>query len=89
MDKPEFLPRAAAAKHLTKKGVPTTASALANQASDGIGPRYAIINGRAIYREADLDAWLTEQFATPVVRRSRRRGAVPHLISTGTAQAGH
>lgn len=72
MEKPEFLLRDLAAKHLTKKGVPTTSVALANLASKDEGPPYALISGRAVYREADLDAWLADQFAKPVVRRRSR-----------------
>lgn len=36
-------------------------TALANKASDGTGPKYTVINGRALYMDSDLDAWVAEQ----------------------------
>lgn len=67
-----YLTRATAADYLTdEKGVKTTTQTLADKASAGAGPRYSIINGRALYTEADLDAWVAEQAARPVQRRRR------------------
>jgi hypothetical protein len=67
----QYLTRPRAAEHLTSCGAETTAQGLADRASKGTGPRYSIINGRALYTKADLDTWLAEQAARPVVRRDR------------------
>jgi len=70
-----FLTRRLAAEHVTSQGVKTTEQGLADKASRGGGPKYSIINGRAVYTKTDLDAWIAEQAARPVVRRSKRRRA--------------
>ncbi len=68
-----FRNRSSAATYLNdEKGVPTTAVGLANLASRGRGPNYSIVNGRALYTEADLDAWIAEQSARPLLKRTRR-----------------
>lgn len=41
-------------------------------ASEGLGPTYAIIAGKAWYRRHDLDAWATLQFKPPEEHRSGR-----------------
>ena len=71
MDK--YLLRRAAAEYLGERGIPTAAQALADLASRGTGPRYAIVRGRAVYTAEDLDSWLAEQIARPVIRRSQQR----------------
>ena len=70
-----YLDRARAADYLAERGITTSQQGLADRASRGIGPRYAIINGRAVYTQADLDAWIAEQVARPVIRRGRRATA--------------
>jgi hypothetical protein len=70
-----FKPREIAAEYLSSKGIPTTAQGLADKASRGLGPRYAIVNGRAVYTQEWLDAWVAEQAARPVVRRKHRATA--------------
>lgn len=60
-------PRAAAL--ITERGLDMSAQALADLASDGKGPAYSIINGRACYTEASIDAWLSAEAARPVTRR--------------------
>jgi hypothetical protein len=65
----EYLTRQRAAEYLSGQGLPTTGQGLADQASDGKGPKYGLVRGRALYVESDLDAWLTEQLARPVTRR--------------------
>ena len=70
----KYLTRQRAAEHLTAKGISTTAQALADQASDGKGPAYGIVRGRALYTESDLDAWIAEQLARPVLRKPRSTG---------------
>lgn len=68
--------RKLAAQYLTSdKGVQTSEQGLADKARRGQGPKYAIINNRALYTEADLDAWVAAQAARPVVRRSRRQAS--------------
>jgi hypothetical protein len=69
----QYLLRRRAAEYLGERGIPTTAQALADQASRGAGPRYAIVRGRAVYTAEDLDSWLAEQIARPVIRRSQQR----------------
>jgi hypothetical protein len=71
----QYLIRQLAADYLTKNGVKTTAQGLADRASDGTGPAYSIINGRACYTASALDAWLEAQAARPVLRRRERQGA--------------
>ena len=65
----EYLTRQRASEYLTDKGLPTTAQGLADQASDGKGPKYGLVRGRALYVQADLDAWLAAQISRPVLRR--------------------
>jgi len=68
-----FKTRNGAAQYLTGVlGHEVTAQSLADRAHDGTGPAYAIINGRALYKVEDLDAWVAEQAARPVLRRTRR-----------------
>jgi hypothetical protein len=69
----QYLIRRRAAEYLGERGIPTTRQSLADQACRGIGPRYAIVRGRAVYTAADLDSWLAEQIARPVIRRSQQR----------------
>jgi hypothetical protein len=44
-------------------GAPLGDTALANLASDGKGPRYSIINGRALYKREDLIDWINREAA--------------------------
>lgn len=67
---PTYLSRAAARTYLREGiGVPIGDTALENMASDGNGPKYVVIAGRALYTREWLDAWVAEQAAKPVVRR--------------------
>lgn len=68
----QYLLRRRAAEYLGDRGIPTTAQALADQASRGAGPKYSIVRGRAVYTAEDLDSWLAAQIARPVTRRSQR-----------------
>jgi hypothetical protein len=65
-----YLDRKAATGFVRKLGIPTGDTALANLASDGKGPKYSIINGRALYKREDLLAWIDEQASAPP--RARR-----------------
>ena len=60
--------RAEATAFIRERGIPIGVNRLASLASEGRGPRYFIVNGRALYREADLTAWIDEQ-----MRDARRR----------------
>jgi hypothetical protein len=53
--------RALAAKVIRDAGIPIRASSLQWLASQGRGPRFIKVNGRAIYRRADLESWIAEQ----------------------------
>jgi hypothetical protein len=73
---PTFLTRVGAREYLLEvHGVELAPSALENLASDGAGPRYTRINGRALYQRAWLDDWVSAQAARPVLRRKERRHA--------------
>jgi len=69
----KYLSRLHSAQYLTDQGIDTTPQALADEASRGTGPRYAIVRNRAVYTAEDLDKWIAEQIARPVIRRSRQR----------------
>jgi len=79
----QYLVRRRAAAYLAEKGIPTTAQALADQASRGKGPHYSLVRNRAVYTAEDLDSWLAEQIARPVNRRSQQRAA-SETAETGT-----
>jgi hypothetical protein len=69
-----YLPRAAARDYLAEKhGIQLGKTGLDNMASDGIGPKYARIAGRAVYTREWLDEWVAAEAARPVVRRRERR----------------
>jgi hypothetical protein len=57
----KFKTRTEATESLREKGVPIGKTTLAELAAEDRGPRYAVINGRALYTEHDLMAWLEEQ----------------------------
>jgi hypothetical protein len=70
----KYLDRNAQAQYLRdERGIPMSPQRLADLASDGLGPKYVLINGRALSTREDLDAWVAEQAARPVIRRSRGR----------------
>lgn len=63
--------RADATAYLTSQhGVPVSNTTLRTHASRGTGPRYSMINGRALYRDEDLDAWVKQQAERPPRRRA-------------------
>jgi hypothetical protein len=84
---PTYLLRPKATEFLkTEHGVELGRTGLANMAVDNKGPRYAIINGRAVYTRKDLTAWVQEQASiTPL--RIRRRAAKAAQASAETAAA--
>lgn len=58
---------------LETHGIPLGKTALENMASDGVGPKYVLINGKALSTREWLDEWVKEQASQPVVRRSQRK----------------
>jgi len=65
-----FKVRADAAAYLSHKlGRRISVSALARLASEGGGPRYCLILGRASYLPEWLDAWLEQQTRPPARER--------------------
>lgn len=79
---PAWLNREQAAAYITRRvGILVTATILANKASVGNGPAYRIWGGKggtgrggrgrfAVYRPADLDAWIETQFHEPLAQAS-------------------
>jgi hypothetical protein len=72
---PKYLTRDAAAAFLTAQGIELTGPVLADLAYKGKGPRFAKINGRAVYTVEWLTAWIEAEIAKPVSRRARRQAA--------------
>lgn len=71
-----YLPRFPdATQHVRDRGIRLGDGGLKDLAHRGRGPRYVIVNGRALYTVADLDAWIAEQAARPVPTRSSDSGA--------------
>lgn len=58
-----------------QRGVTIGDSTLEYLAARGRGPRYVIVNGRALYTANDLDAWIAEQAAQPPKRKRRAEAA--------------
>lgn len=58
-----YLDRDAARDHIRSRGVPIGENALKDHASRGTGPKYAIINKRAVYTREWLDEWIDGQAA--------------------------
>ena len=69
--------RSDATAFIRERGIHLGTNRLAALASEGRGPRYSIVNGRALYREGDLIAWIDEQ-----MRDARR---ISRLAATGIA----
>jgi hypothetical protein len=68
-----YLLRADARTHLLDAhGLKLGETALENMASDGTGPVYVKINGRALYTRESLDEWVRVQASRPVRRRKQR-----------------
>jgi hypothetical protein len=66
-----YLDRDGATAFLRDAGVLLGKSTLQNMAGDGKGPRYVIINGRALYTREDLTAWIKDQASVPPRRRTK------------------
>jgi hypothetical protein len=70
----DYLDRKAAREFLAQRGIVLGPLSLQNKASLGIGPIYVIINGRALYTEEDLIAWVRQQASVPPRRRRAEKG---------------
>jgi hypothetical protein len=66
-----YLPRNGSTGFIREQGIPLGDTALANLASDGKGPKYSIINGRALYKREDLLDWIDREASAEPRRRSR------------------
>ena len=53
----QFLTRAEAAAHLSRRGLPTAKSTLEKMACRGGGPPYVLYGNRALYLVTELDPW--------------------------------
>lgn len=81
----KLLLRPAATEYLNEvEGVQVAPAGLACMASDGKGPKYSIVNGRAVYTREDLSAWVREQASLPTLR-VRRRGKAAAQPADATA----
>jgi hypothetical protein len=69
----KFYGRDAATQFLREQGVVLSDSALNNLAWGEAGPRYQIVNGRCLYKPADLLAWIKKAARPPL--RERRKAA--------------
>ena len=77
-----FLTRRAARSYLTEvHGIELGVAGLENMASDGTGPHYAKIAGRAVYTREWLDTWVKAEAARPVVRRRKRGSADQNAVT--------
>lgn len=84
---PKFKTRDQATEFLRDRGVPTGKTTLAELAAEDRGPRYAVINGRALYTEPDLLAWLDAQASQPPRQASQRgRGRAAAYVSSYRAR---
>ena len=79
---PPWLTRTAAAQRVRDKfGVRCEQSTLAKKASEGTGPTYRLIGGRAMYSEPDVDAWGASLIGSPIRRASDARITAERLAN--------
>lgn len=55
---PTFLDRRRATEKLRERGIKLGDHALEWMAANGRGPRYVVLNRKALYTESDLEAWI-------------------------------
>ena len=60
--------RREAAEYLTERGLKISRNTLQKMATVGGGPKYRRFGTRAVYTDADLDAWASAKLSAP--RRS-------------------
>ena len=69
---PTYMDRPAQRAYLAEThGVLLGKTALENKASNDEGPKYVLINGKALSTREWLDEWVKEQASQPVTRRRR------------------
>jgi len=71
-----FLTCRSSAHYVSERiGRRVTLGAMHRHASDGTGPRYRMILGRASYTVEDLDAWIEQLVQPPLARLSATKSA--------------
>lgn len=60
-----YLTRTLAANYLTERGLPVSRNTLQKWATTGGGPCYRRFGTRAVYVQADLDAWAERRLSAP------------------------
>jgi hypothetical protein len=60
-----YLDRKEAARQLTERGLKTSWRTLQKLACIGGGPRYRLFGNRAVYTDADLDAYAEAKLSPP------------------------
>jgi hypothetical protein len=68
-----FITRDAATNLIVEAGVPIGRTALANMASNGKGPPYYMVHNRALYKRAEILAWIAAEASRPPPRRGGER----------------
>lgn len=61
----KYRTRGEAAQYLTDLGCSTTPATLATWATRGGGPPFRKFGARALYTDADLDAWVESRLSAP------------------------
>jgi hypothetical protein len=70
------LSRKAASQHLRNElGLSYTEATLANMATEGLGPVYRLVGGRAVYMPDDLNRWAATRIGKPVRKAADARRA--------------
>lgn len=74
-----YLTRTEAAEYIRGHGLRYSAATLQKLATTGGGPVYRRFGNRAVYTEADLDAWIEQKLSAP------KRSTSEVLTATGSA----
>jgi hypothetical protein len=74
-DRPQFKDRSTATDYIRSCGIKIGNTGLETLATEDRGPKYVIINGRALYLEEDLLAWIRSvaERSPQACKRGRRR----------------
>lgn len=76
------LSREGVSQRLGEKGLHYTVATLANMASNGEGPLYRLIGGRAVYMPDDVDRWAESRISAPIRKAAdARRGMTDTSVS--------
>lgn len=73
---PKYLDRITATQRLREQGVVIGDNRLADLAHEKRGPKFVVINGRALYTFEWLLAWIEAEAARPTSRRRRKHVAL-------------